>query len=92
MPWYRMNGTMVHLNFGGRQKRAPQACIAPIELDGKQVRCLGISTVLCDWPVDGGTCDAPLCEQHAHQHPKKDDTDYCSPHWAAYRESDPELF
>jgi hypothetical protein len=93
MPWYRVNGLMVHLNFGGRQKRAPAPCCVPIELDGKRVHCMGISTALCDWPLaTGKTCDRPLCEQHGHAHPTKSDTDYCPDHWAAYRESEPALF
>lgn len=28
---------------------------------------MAISSLLCDWPVDGGTCDAPLCEEHAYE-------------------------
>ena len=31
-------------------------------------RCAGVGDFLCDFPVgDGKTCDAPMCEQHAHE-------------------------
>jgi hypothetical protein len=68
MPYYRVNGLMVNLTFGGKaRKNPPKPCVVPIEQHGKQVRCMGISTYLCDWPIEsGGTCDAPLCEAHAH--------------------------
>jgi hypothetical protein len=69
MPFYRIGGSMVHLKLSGKAAKNPPApCCAPIELEGKRVRCMGISQYLCDWPVDGGkTCDAPLCEEHATQ-------------------------
>jgi len=28
-------------------------------------RCGFLADYLCDWPVDGGTCDAALCRSHA---------------------------
>lgn len=91
MPYFRVNGMMVHLKLSGRAK-STKPCVATIEIDGKACRCMGISTALCDWTVEGGTCDAPLCEQHAHAHPTKANTDYCPRHWHKYRESEPELF
>ena len=72
MPWYRVHGTMVHIRMTNTKKRpAPAPCCAPIPNPSKEagkpeVRCMAISTYLCDWPLDGGgTCDAPLCEEHA---------------------------
>lgn len=70
MPFYRLHGTIVHVKLSGSAKsRAPAPCCArvPSSEDGKpEVRCMAISSILCDALIDGGTCDAPLCEQHAH--------------------------
>ena len=124
MPFFRINGTLMHVRLSGRKDRQAKPCVATIdrchsqkqgEYDrmrccmseghagehnyvlaegmSTQVQCRAFSTCLCDWPLDNGkTCDAPLCDAHSHAHPKKDDVDYCLPHWKAYRESDPELF
>jgi len=65
MPFYRVNGMLVHLKLAGPRSKWPAPCCARLE-SGE--RCMGISTVLCDWPLDGGgTCDAPLCEEHGLQ-------------------------
>lgn len=77
MPWYRMGGNMVHLNLGRRKNAPPPCPFFRWEtrkepreaMDGTvrvvsqrvRVRCMCITTVLCDWPG----CDAPMCEQHA---------------------------
>lgn len=91
MPFYRVNGLLVHLNLGGRlRKNPPKPCCAPIELDGKRVRCLAMSSLLCDWKVDGGTCDAPLCEEHALE--VGPDRHLCPIHAKLQRETQPELF
>lgn len=91
MPFYRVNGTMVHLNLGGKLRRSPPApCCAPIELDGKRVRCLAISSFLCDHEnSDGKTCDAPLCPDHAHQ--VGPDRHLCPRHAAQRADTQPEL-
>lgn len=35
--------------------------------------CGEIAGKLCDWKVNGGTCDVPMCDTHAHQvGPNKD--------------------
>ena len=73
MPFYRVRGCMVHLKLSGPKSKHPRPCVAlipdPRVPDGHgrrpSVRCLGISEFLCDWPVQGGTCDAPLCAEHA---------------------------
>lgn len=69
MPYYRMHGLMVHLKLSGKAAKNPPApCCARIELNGTKQSCMAISSVLCDFPLEsGGTCDAPLCEEHAHQ-------------------------
>ena len=71
MPTYRMHGALVHIKMTNTKKRpAPLPCAALIPVGsrivGSVMRCCAISSILCDWPVDGGTCDAPLCDQHAH--------------------------
>jgi len=75
MPVYRMHGTLVHLKLAGPKSKHPRPCVGlipdprtPPGQRGKppMVRCLGISSLLCDWPLEGGgTCDAPLCPDHA---------------------------
>lgn len=75
MPWYRFNGTVVHM----RGTKLPKACAGHILRDGKEVLCLAISGYLCDHPDGGGrTCDKPLCEAHAHQ--VGPDKHYCQQH------------
>lgn len=69
MPFYRVNGLMVHLNLGGKLRKNPPApCCGRIAIDGFDHRCMAISEYLCDAEVsEGKTCDAPLCTQHAKQ-------------------------
>jgi hypothetical protein len=62
MPFYRVNGTVMHVKLAGPKSKHPKPCCARLATGE---RCCGISSFLCDWPVDGGTCDAPLCEAHA---------------------------
>lgn len=92
MPFYRVNGLMVHVNLGGKLRRNPPApCCAPIETEGTRVRCLAISSLLCDHRnSDGRTCDAPLCERHAKQICK--DRHLCPRHAAERAQLAPELF
>ena len=91
MPWYVVNGCPVHLKLSGKAKRNPPAqCVARVERDGRPAKCCGISTLLCDWPVDGGTCDAPLCAEHGHQ--VGADRHYCPRHRAEQLRAAPELF
>lgn len=66
MPWYRMRGFTVHIRMAGK---APAPCVARIQNPaGGTMRCMGISTALCDHRLeDGSTCDAPLCVEHASE-------------------------
>lgn len=52
-------------------------------------RCAGVGELLCDFPVgDGKTCDAAMCEQHAHE--IGPELHYCQAHyqmWVEYRDS-----
>lgn len=66
MPTYRVNGAIVHIKLD-RRTAAPAPCCARITLpNGTTDRCMGISTILCDYQLeDGRTCDAPLCASHA---------------------------
>lgn len=68
MPLYRINGVMVHIKLDRRTK-APAPCCARITLpSGVEDKCGAISNILCDYELEsGGTCDAPLCAQHAHR-------------------------
>lgn len=68
MPFYRVGGMLMHIKLGGK-RRQPPACCAPLDIDGKQVKCLGFAEFLCDEPVgdEGKTCDAPVCSEHATQ-------------------------
>lgn len=80
MPWYVVNGMSVHLNFGGRQRRAPPHCRAPVERAGKRAHCCGVGLLLCDWPTEDGrsTCSMPMCREHATEVGK--DRHYCPRH------------
>lgn len=70
MPFYRINGTMVHMR--GTNLPAPcRASIGVLSIDGRPMpmqRCAAPSGFLCDGPADGGgTCDTPLCSAHAFE-------------------------
>jgi len=70
MPIYRVNGMLVHMKLGGPKSKWPKPCCARIPAQGRPgtFQCLAISTIACDWQLeDGGTCDAPLCAEHAHE-------------------------
>lgn len=90
MPVFRINGMLVHLKLSGKAKNA-KACREPIQLDGRTVACLGFGDYLCDHKMpEGGTCDRPLCKQHAKQ--VGPDEHLCPEHAAAQAASNPELF
>jgi hypothetical protein len=68
----KMPDGTVGIICGARQKR--QFCA-----------CGRVSTKLCDWKVPGkksGTCDAPLCDQHAFA--VAPDRDLCPEHQRAF--------
>lgn len=44
------------------------------------VICGATATRLCDWLLDPGTCDRPLCDEHAHR--AVGGVDYCPEHYA----------
>jgi len=77
-------------------KRHPAAppCAARIPngspVVGSTMRCCAISMFACDWPVGDGTCDAPLCVEHAHEVGR--DRHYCPRHFDEHRANEPELF
>lgn len=94
MPFFRINGLMVHLKLGGPKSKQPKPCAAllPTVHEGKPatMRCCAISGFLCDWQLpDGGTCDKPLCEEHAQQVAK--DRHLCPEHLARLRDVEPVL-
>lgn len=92
MPTYRTPHGVMHIKMTNTKKRpAPAPCCARIPSTPPftgTVRCMAISSFLCDWPIEGGTCDAPLCHEHAHEVGK--DRHYCPLHFAQHRET--ELF
>lgn len=68
MPFYRMDGMMVHIHMDRRaRKKAPPPCPFWVwERRGDEqirVRCLAITTHLCDWLG----CNVPMCSRHAQQ-------------------------
>lgn len=65
MPYFRVNGVRMHVKLSGPKKNRPLPCCALVEVGGQRIRCEAMSSILCDWPVDGGTCDAPMCSDHA---------------------------
>lgn len=80
MPTYRVNGMLMHIRMTNTKKRpAPAPCCARIEIAGRPQRCRAMSTILCDFPLEGGgTCDAPLCPDHATE--VGHDRHYCQIH------------
>lgn len=91
MPFYRIGNAMVHIKLGGKKKRPLAACVARIQIEKRECRCMAISTIQCDWEnEDGHTCDAPLCADHAHE--IGPDKHLCDMHYAQHRAAQPELF
>lgn len=81
MPYFRINGMVVHLKLGGPKAKRPHPCCARIPCASMPgtVYCLAIATRQCDWPLeDGGTCDAHLCSDHAAE--VGPDLHYCPIH------------
>jgi len=88
MPFYRVNGMVMHIKFGGRRK-PPAPCVAKVqESTGTMVCCCDISSYLCDWKVGESTCDAPLCENHAHQVGRN--RHFCPKHHAEHTHQSPQ--
>lgn len=80
MPTYRWGSGFIHIKMTNTTKRpAPAPCCGRIAIKGIDRRCMAISTTLCDWPVEGGTCDAPLCPEHAN--PVGHHRHYCARHF-----------
>lgn len=91
MTTYRTPHGFMHIKMTNTRKRpAPAPCCARIELDGRGVRCMAMSGYLCDAPVEGGTCDAPLCDEHAKA--IGPDRHLCPIHAEQQRAAAPELF
>lgn len=63
MPFYRVNGTLVHVRMTNTKKRpAPPQCRETIAVGGHNEACLGMATLLCDFELPGGgTCDRSIC-------------------------------
>jgi hypothetical protein len=92
MPYFRINGLMVHVKLGGPKSKQPKPCAAriPATHASGTVQCCAISGFLCDWKLDdGSTCDAPLCDEHAHQVAK--DRHLCPTHLERLRAVEPVL-
>lgn len=94
MPYFRIAGLMVHVKLGGPKSKQPKPCAAripaPPEVGPGTVLCCAISGFLCDFELpQGGTCDRPLCEEHAHQVAK--DRHLCPEHLERLRAVEPLL-
>lgn len=87
MPLFRIGGSLVHMRLSGRKDRRPKPCRC--DLGPGLGRCLAIATILCDYPVDGGTCSMPVCDDHATE--VGQDLHYCPRH-ATSEPPQPELF
>lgn len=91
MPFYvvKINGEEVrmHLKLSGK---APSPCRAPVQREGRTCYCMGIGSLLCDFPVGEATCDMPLCTEHGIEVGK--DRHYCPKHKAEADSAAPELF
>ena len=79
MPFYRINGTTVHM----RGTKLPPACSAAVGLltsDGAPMSaCAAPSGYQCDWMIGNGlTCDLHICQAHAYQVGKN--KHYCPAH------------
>ncbi len=94
MPRYRMGNGFIHIKMTNTKKHpAPAPCAAQVPATETRAayRCCAMSTKLCDWPmIDGGTCDAPLCEDHAHS--VGEDLDYCPTHYRRHLAGNGGLF
>lgn len=94
MPFYRVGGHMVHLKLSGPKSKHPKPCAARMPAPAGQqpgtVQCCAMSGFLCDFELPGGgTCDRPLCEEHAHQ--VADDRHLCPEHLERLRAVEPLL-
>jgi hypothetical protein len=59
--------------------RMPDGAVALVRMQIKRCQyCTRPHTRLCDYPTETGTCDAPLCGQHARR--VGPDRDYCPAH------------
>lgn len=76
MPFYRFGKFSAHVRLSDR-KRTPPPCQAPHTWSGGSV-CCAMSSRQCDAPVGDGTCDMPLCEEHATR--VGPDRDLCPKH------------
>jgi hypothetical protein len=84
MPWYRVNGMMMHLNFGRDKKRIPVPCQAKHAASSNEW-CAAISEYQCDWKLgDGRRCDKWICKEHALN--VAQDKHLCPNHQIAYAE------
>lgn len=81
---------MVHVRMSGKAPAACRARIASDEAGKPEVRCMAMSTFLCDWPVGDGTCDMPLCGDHAHLVGRN--RHLCPQHVAQQQRDEPGLF
>jgi hypothetical protein len=78
MPWYRINGMVLHMR-GTKLLAACEQRTTPANPLVPSQRCLAPSSFLCDHKLPNGkTCDAPLCAEHATE--VGPDRHYCPRH------------
>jgi hypothetical protein len=64
MPYYRTPDGWVHVKMmNTKWHPAPKQCRC--DLGPGLGICAAMATILCDFPVDGTTCDMPICADHA---------------------------
>lgn len=74
---------IAHIYYGGNRGawRCLSGCPWTTEQgDKKCVVCGQPNAYLCDYPVDGGTCDAPMCWRHTFRPDPDKHIDYCPEH------------
>lgn len=91
MPFYRINGMVVHVKLSGRAKPAGP-CAAVVGFSAAAAErdyCCAPGAYLCDSPTPTGTCSAAMCERHVHQVGRN--RHYCPDHAARHRALEPQL-
>jgi hypothetical protein len=78
MPTYRTPHGWMHLKMA---KRSPVPKHCRCALGPGLGLCMAMAGKLCDYPVGDGTCDMPVCDDHATS--VGPDRDYCPRHAVA---------
>lgn len=91
MPMYRHGNGFMHIKFSGKAKKNPPPPCQEIlvrEESNQRYRCCAMSTMLCDWPIEDGTCSKPLCPDHGRE--IGPDRHLCAAHMTLWLSRSPE--